>query len=218
MPDFSKDIDTNVLDKDIDKIQDRELKKSITEQLIKYKTQLKTYAVALNSISKPMDDELTLDCVLNTIDGVMELHDAMMIFTDNHIDELDPAFTRAGRINYKLELKLATVKVVQDMMKNKFKYTTIEMDTFIETNSEKFKLMKDYLISPADVQNICFKYTSDEIELCLGEILEKTKIIYDSMISPADVQNICFKYTVDEIELCLDQILERTKIIYDSNI
>lgn len=175
MPDFSKDIDTNVLDKDIDKIQDRELKQSITEQLIKYKTQLKTYAVALNSISKPMDDELTLDCVLNTIDGVMELHDAMMIFTDNHIDELDPAFTRAGRINYKLELKLATVKVVQDMMKNKFKLTTVEIDTFIKTNSEKFKLMKDYMISPADVQNICFKYTVDEIELCLDEILEKQK-------------------------------------------
>jgi len=166
---------TTQLDQDIDKISNQDLKYSIQRQIEKYKSQIKTYVNTLQCISKPADDELTLDCILNTIDGINELHDAMIIFTDNHIDELDPAFLRAGRMNYKLELKLATVKVIQDMVKNKFELTEEEMMFFIDKYSEQFAQMKDYNISPADVQNICFKYQKCDIVYCLDEILDKSK-------------------------------------------
>lgn len=163
--DFNKDIDTSVIEKDIDKISNTDLKYSIQLKLQKYKNQIKSYTSALHNISKPVDDELTMDCVLNTIDGIIELHDAMLIFTDNYIEDIDPAFMRAGRINYNLELKNASIKVIQDMIQNKFGISNVE----IYANS--FKLMKDYCISPADVQKICVKYAVKDIELCLAEII-----------------------------------------------
>lgn len=167
MPELETD---SRIDEDIEKIENRELKHSIKKQIQAYKNKLKT-AQMCNS-SKQLDDELTLDCVLNTIDGIVELHDGMVIFTDNHIEDLDEAFLRPGRINYKLELKNASVKTIRAMVKTKFGLTEDEM----LTNNDRFDCMKDCIISPADVQNICFKYTNREIGICLDEIVSRTNL------------------------------------------
>lgn len=155
------------LDEDINKIENLELKNSIYNQLQSYKTKISQLY-----INKTIDDALTLDCVLNAIDGIVELHDAMIIFTDNHIEDLDDAFLRPGRINYKLKLKNASVSIIKDMIQVKFGL----LDEIMAEYSEQFNAMQNYIISPADVQNICFTYTNNEIRQCLDEIIQRTNV------------------------------------------
>jgi SpoVK/Ycf46/Vps4 family AAA+-type ATPase len=112
------------------------------------------------------NDELSLECVLNVLDGIIELHDAMVIFTTNHLEHIDPAFTRSGRIDYHHEFKLASVNIIKEML-NRIR----KIDANDSKYNEYFNKMIDYKISPADVQNICFKYTNSDAERILGDIV-----------------------------------------------
>ena len=118
------------------------------------------------------EDALTLECVLNTIDGIMELHNIMLIFTTNHLEKIDPAFTRPGRIDYILKLERASVSTIREMIQYKYRRENIDMAQY----EEYFERMNGQIISPADVQITCLKYGAGEIEECLEELVKKTCI------------------------------------------
>ena len=46
----------------------------------------------------------TLSTILNALDGIFSAHGRILIATTNHIDKLDPALIRPGRIDVKLEI------------------------------------------------------------------------------------------------------------------
>lgn len=48
---------------------------------------------------------LTLSGVLNTLDGILEMHGCVIVMTTNHIEKLDAAFYRPGRITMMLEMR-----------------------------------------------------------------------------------------------------------------
>jgi hypothetical protein len=112
------------------------------------------------------DDELTLDCVLNMLDGIIELHNSMIIFTTNHLEQIDPAFLRPGRIDFKLELKKMTPASIREMVFYKF-----DIDPNDSLYDKYFDSIITNIITPAEVQNICFRYTKTDIEKCLEEIV-----------------------------------------------
>jgi chaperone BCS1 len=116
------------------------------------------------------EDALTLECVLNTIDGIMELHNIMLIFTTNHLEKIDPAFTRPGRIDYILKLERACVSTIREMIAYKYRRENIDMTQY----DRYFEKMNGHIISPADVQITCLKYGAGEIEQCLEELLGRT--------------------------------------------
>uniref|UniRef100_A0A6C0LBF1 ATPase AAA-type core domain-containing protein n=1 Tax=viral metagenome TaxID=1070528 RepID=A0A6C0LBF1_9ZZZZ len=127
-----------------------------------------TLVSMLSSMNKKMDDELTLECVLTTLDGIAEMQDAILIFTTNHLDKIDPAFYRSGRVDYRLDMKLASVNIIQQMV------CTYRQITRSWMYKKKFEKMKSYKISTADVQSICFKYRNKKIERCLDELIIRT--------------------------------------------
>ena len=51
---------------------------------------------------------ITLSGLLNAIDGILAPEGHVLIMTSNHIEELDEALTRPGRIDYRLCFDLAT--------------------------------------------------------------------------------------------------------------
>lgn len=58
-------------------------------------------AEAIHSLTKSLDfGFLTLSGVLNTIDGVNDLHGSMIFFTTNCIDKIDKALLRKGRMDF----------------------------------------------------------------------------------------------------------------------
>jgi SpoVK/Ycf46/Vps4 family AAA+-type ATPase len=123
-------------------------------------------AATASTISCKDDDDLTLDCVLNILDGIIELHNAMIIFTTNHLEQIDPAFLRPGRIDFKLELTKMTTASMREMIKYKFQLENDD-DSAYECYFDKFK---DFKLTPAELQNICFRHTKTDIIDCLREI------------------------------------------------
>ena len=51
-----------------------------------------------NQIGKNNDD-ITLEYILNVLDGIIELNNSIVFFTTNTLDTIDPALTRVGRID-----------------------------------------------------------------------------------------------------------------------
>lgn len=47
----------------------------------------------------------SLSQVLNSIDGIVNPHNTIFVFTTNHLEELDPALIRPGRMDLRLEIK-----------------------------------------------------------------------------------------------------------------
>jgi len=139
----------------------------VKQELAKAKKALENMITVMN---QKKEDALTLDCVLNTIDGIMELHDIMMIFTTNHLEKIDPAFTRPGRIDYILKLENASVETIKQMLAHKYKAADLSK------HAQKLDQINGSIISPADVQITCLKYGADEIEDCLDELIKKTNL------------------------------------------
>jgi hypothetical protein len=116
-------------------------------------------------------DILTLECVLNVLDGILELHNAMIIFTTNiALENMDPAFIRAGRIDYKLKLDYCSVRTVRDILRQK--YGDFDVGLLAD--------IKDGVISPCDVQNMCF--ICDTVEECIYRLF--------TLIAPSVAQSI----------------------------
>ena len=109
------------------------------------------------------DDALNLACLLNILDGLIELHGVMVIFTTNHPKKLDEAFLRPGRIDFKQEFKKANIETIKSIVESKFKLKFNDNFIFPE---EKFH---NYILSPAEIQSICFK--NDEINACINELV-----------------------------------------------
>lgn len=56
-------------------------------------------------------NKLNKNTMLNVLDGITEFNDVIIMITTNHIEKLDKAFTRAGRMDLKLEFKKHHVKL-----------------------------------------------------------------------------------------------------------
>ena len=98
------------------------------------------------------------------MDGIIELHGAMIIFTTNHLEKIDPAFTRPGRIDKIVHLGHASVKMIREMVEYKYRADLTAYDHY-------FEKMADYVISPAAVQNTYMNYPSEKIEECLQALV-----------------------------------------------
>ncbi len=100
------------------------------------------------------DDTLTLACILNAIDGIIDSPERMIIFTSNHPEKLDPALIRPGRIDVKINLNnisqenlIEMIKFYDtfdaqeiDIIKNlKFQKTPAQIEQFIIFNNIKNK-------------------------------------------------------------------------------
>lgn len=57
-----------------------------------------------------------LGIILNSLDGLMAPTNAIFIFTTNHIDQLDPALIRPGRIDLMLEIKPICMETFKEFM------------------------------------------------------------------------------------------------------
>lgn len=59
-----------------------------------------------NELVKNQDSQISLEYLLNILQGTLTMDDSIFIVTTNHIKHLDPAFYRDGRFDVKIELKL----------------------------------------------------------------------------------------------------------------
>ena len=109
------------------------------------------------------DDSVNLSCFLNILDGIIELHGVMIIMTTNYPERIDDALIRPGRFDFKHEFKKASKKIVIDMLKISNELSNEEFEVYANDLD-----IRDYELSPAEVQSICFK--NNNIKDCIDEI------------------------------------------------
>ena len=96
---------------------------------------------------KEEDNKITVGNLLEVLDGIIEPKDRMCVFTTNHIESIDSAFLRPGRIDVIMEFKKLRKVDIQSLFKIWFNKSIPEKD---------FGMIKDYTISQAEFGKICF--------------------------------------------------------------
>src|SRR5436853_1993002 len=78
---------------------------------------------------------VTLSGLLNVLDGFYAPTNVLFVMTTNHIEALDEALLRPGRIDYKLYLGKATDRQKMELYRRFFPGTSeLEAQIFIETS------------------------------------------------------------------------------------
>jgi len=75
-------------------------------------------------------DELTLEYILNILDGIAELHDSIIFFTTNDIESIDPALKRPGRIDLILKMDRISHKMIRELLE--YRYNCVLEENILE--------------------------------------------------------------------------------------
>jgi AAA+ superfamily predicted ATPase len=105
---------------------------------------------------------VTFSGFLNALDGIVELTGVLVIITTNHIEKMDPALMRAGRMDLKVEISYSTKKEISE-------YVSSFYNKNIEIKGEGYLPM-------VEVQNVCLENKNDykkSIEI-LEDLLSKS--------------------------------------------
>lgn len=98
------------------------------------------------------DKKPTLSNLLNVLDGVVEFR-GIIIMTTNHVEKLDPALVRPGRITHNIRLKKIQEPEIGEMTAHYFgqpvkvpegKYTPAELDNMCKTASTPVDLLNKF--------------------------------------------------------------------------
>lgn len=144
------------IDAECDEIHQRsEMAVEVKPEANKEKTE------TLKEMLKKIDNNITLAGVLNALDGVLEIS-GILVMTTNHVDKLDDALTRPGRITYRVELKKMLASEANKMIYNKFGKT---LDN-----------LYDYTFTPATLEAACSSANSiQELHDFIMKLLEHNK-------------------------------------------
>ena len=72
---------------------------------------------------------LSFSGILNAIDGVAASEARILFMTTNHVEKLDPALIRPGRVDVKFELTLATQPMISQMFRHFYGQGTVAQDS-----------------------------------------------------------------------------------------
>ena len=61
--------------------------------------------------------DISLSFLLNLMEGILEMDGRIIIMTTNHIDKIDPALIRPGRIDIKINFKMLDNKQINEMIR-----------------------------------------------------------------------------------------------------
>jgi hypothetical protein len=105
------------------------------------------------------DDKLSLSYFLNLLDGTLTSNESVFIMTTNHIEKIDKAIYRSGRVDVAINFKLCDHYQIKQIYKN-FMRREIDSDVLSTIQPDKY--------SPADIifhlmQNIYNKAESDDV-------------------------------------------------------
>jgi ATP-dependent Zn protease len=98
-----------------------------------------------------VNEKLSLSCLLNILDGILETPGRIIIMTTNYPQLLDKALIRPGRIDLICEFTKCTNEMIIDFIENFYdiKLESIEI--------EKIKTLENYRYTPAEMTKILFE-------------------------------------------------------------
>jgi hypothetical protein len=155
--DSDSDSDDNITDND----SDTEIYGNTTKAKLLNK-QLKKF------INKPTkdSDSLGIQDLLEALDGIPSMkHGEIIYMTTNHIDKIDDALKRPGRVNHLIHFKKLTKNMLIE-----------QVETYYEDIIDKniVEKIKSDIYTPAEIELICD--SNDNIENAINDIIKKCNI------------------------------------------
>ncbi|MFQ6620589.1 hypothetical protein Gotur_001088 [Gossypium turneri] len=128
---------------------------------------------AMSKNEERKESEVTLSGLLNFIDGIWSAcgGERIIVFTTNHVEKLDPALIRRGRMDKHVEMSYCRFEAFKVLAKN---YLDIDSHPLFE---EIGNLLEETDMTPADVaENLMLTSDDDEVgETCLKNLIEALK-------------------------------------------
>jgi mitochondrial chaperone BCS1 len=90
----------------------------------------------LTTLLDNLDLGLTLDFFLNVLDESLTSNNSIVIMTTNHLEKIDPAIYRAGRVDSLIEMKKSDYTQIKKMFK---RFISRDIDEKILSQIEEFK-------------------------------------------------------------------------------
>ncbi|KAM0344123.1 hypothetical protein ACHAPU_007844 [Fusarium lateritium] len=131
-----------------------------------------------NGPPKPQREPISLSGLLNVIDGVGAQEGRVLVMTSNHVENIDPALLRPGRVDFSVEFGLASSETTTQLFKlmygtsydgvgakqaessEKALVTTDSIDALAEEFAEK---VPELMFSPAALQGYLLMYQDDPL-------------------------------------------------------
>ncbi|RAL47630.1 hypothetical protein DM860_011368 [Cuscuta australis] len=113
--------------------------------------------------------KVTLSGLLNFIDGLWSTcsGERVLVFTTNHVEKLDPALTRRGRMDKHIELSYCTFEGFKVLARNYLELEDHPLFVSIEV------LMREAMITPVDViENLMPKSCEDDRDIRLENLIQ----------------------------------------------
>lgn len=122
-------------------------KKAKSDNVEEEKDPLKAKIVGETEGSSKKGSEVTLSGLLNFIDGIWSAcgEERIIVFTTNHVDKLDPALIRRGRMDLHIELSYCRPEAFKVLARN---YLGLESHPLFESIGT---LLEETNVTPADV-------------------------------------------------------------------
>ena len=109
-----------------------------------------------NDIAKAFG--ISLSDLLNITDGLLASDGTICLFTTNHIEKLDPAFLRAGRMNKRVEFKYMSSNIARKMVDA---YLDVSTDLKMKDNIHPAELQEcilDILLKKSTINDLISKF------------------------------------------------------------
>jgi SpoVK/Ycf46/Vps4 family AAA+-type ATPase len=98
-----------------------------------------------------MNEKLTLSCLLNIMDGILETPGRIIIMTSNYPQKLDKALIRPGRIDLICEFTKCTNAMIVEFFE---KFYDIVLD---EPSKKEIRKMQEFILTPAEMTKMLFE-------------------------------------------------------------
>lgn len=117
--------------------------------------------------------KVTLSGLLNFIDGIWSAcgSERLIVFTTNHVDKLDPALIRRGRMDKHIEMSYCCFEAFKVLANNYLNIASHELFAKIKC------LLEETNMTPADVaENLMPKSVTEDAETCLDSLIEALEL------------------------------------------
>lgn len=120
-------------------------------------------------------NSITLSGLLNFTDGLWSCcgSERIFVFTTNHIEKLDPALLRSGRMDMHIHMSYCSYPASMILLKNYLGYAERDLDEAFRKDVEDVVELAE--MTPADVSEVLIKNRRDK-EKAMRELLEELKI------------------------------------------
>jgi hypothetical protein len=130
---------------------------------------------------------ITFSGLINCLDGIARKEGLITIMTTNHVENLDSALKRPGRVDKLVEFKLPDKNTIENMFY--YYFPDLKNELYAHIFNSFYEKIKNIRVSPALLQNYFFEYidmaTEDKIKLISNENIKKLKTM-DSILQSSE--------------------------------